>query len=332
MDWSLYLSAILVGVGATILWSGSSVYISKWSSKELINRNFSIFFSIFQLNNLIGGLVYYFMFSKVDVISAELRLELFLPMCIMILVAMTIFFFLPKPGPVANVASEVSPFLGEEDSPESSTQANSQISSLQTFLHIFKILQRKEILSLVMISYYSGANLSFQGGVLSACLSHTTALSAYPKSMVGLNMIFIGFGGISVFFIMLNFPPLAPIQSTPDFGFIVPNLGIALLCGFLLGLLDAGWNAQICSIVGRLYASNELDKASTYSLTKLVQSLAGAIGFFYGPYLILYYQIGILFVLGTFAMILVIPLEWHTQKLEKMRGDIPITEVATHRD
>jgi MFS family permease len=66
VDWVVLLMSTVIGFGGAILWIAMGVYISQNSTKKTYGRNLGTFWSIFQLCNIVGNLVTYFVFSKLS--------------------------------------------------------------------------------------------------------------------------------------------------------------------------------------------------------------------------------------------------------------------------
>jgi hypothetical protein len=88
-----------------------------------------------------------------------------------------------------------------------------------------------------------------------------------------------------------------------------------MLCSFLLGLGDSGFNTQVFSILGGVFRD---DSASAFAIFRFFQSIASATVFFYSIELSMYFQLlllGLFCSLGTIAFCKV---EWMTRRKDFM--------------
>ncbi|XP_036446013.1 UNC93-like protein MFSD11 isoform X1 [Colossoma macropomum] len=131
------------------------------------------------------------------------------------------------------------------------------------------------------------------GGSLFGMLNQCSRFGRNPVVLLGLLTHFLAF-----FLIFLNIAPdapLAPEEGTELQGFISPNVDVALLCSFLLGLGDSCFNTQLLSIIGFVYHD---DSAPAFAVFKFVQSITAAVAFFYSNYLLLHWQLLIMVLVG----------------------------------
>lgn len=204
---------------------------------------------------------------------------------------------------------------------------------------------------------YTGLELTFFSGVYGTCVGNTLAFPN-SKRLIGLVGMLIGCGEITggllfgilgkrsnkfgrepiVLFgalvhwicfllVFFNIPDHTPLREesagTEEYHVFPggPNLPVAVLCGFLLGLGDSSFNTQIYAILGSLY---EKDSAPAFALFKFVQSLTAAIGFFYSLELVLKWQLLILVVSSFFGTIGFFLVEWKARRAAN-QGYVPIS-------
>ena len=49
MVWSYYVVAILVGIGAGVIWTGQGIYLAHNSYESTVSRNSGLFWALFQV-------------------------------------------------------------------------------------------------------------------------------------------------------------------------------------------------------------------------------------------------------------------------------------------
>lgn len=186
----------------------------------------------------------------------------------------------------------------------------------------------KEMLLLSVSIGYTGLELTFYSGVYGTCIGAMTRFGQDAKSLIGISGICIGIGEIlgggvfgllnknnrfgrnpvvllglithyvAFYLIFLNIAsdaPIAPEAGTDLQSYISPNVGVALLCSFLLGLGDSCFNTQLLSIIGFLFRENS---APAFAVFKFIQSIMAAVAFYYSNYLLLHWQLLILVIAG----------------------------------
>ena len=87
------------------------------------------------------------------------------------------------------------------------------------------------------------------------------------------------------------------------------STSICLFAGLLLGLGDSGISTLMYALVGEKYPGSNEESTSAFAAVKLAQSLAASVAFLYSAYLPLYFQICILLLSLTCAMVSVIRLD-----------------------
>ncbi|KAB7502898.1 UNC93-like protein MFSD11 [Armadillidium nasatum] len=321
--WLLYLTSVIVGVGAACIWTGQGNYLTLMSDKETIARNSGIFWAMLQSSFLFGNLFVFFEFQGQEFIDKPTQTTVFTILTIVGAVGVFVMFFLPNPGSTAGA--------GREDNVGSPSEE---------LRKSFALFRTTEMILLSFTFFYTGIELSFFSGVYSACVGFTKRFDD-PKKLVGLSGIFIGCGEIlggavfgifgkrtikfgrdpiiilgyvvhmiCFFLIFMNLPTNSPFEDTYDpsyFKYGVPNEVVAMLCSFLLGFGDACYNTQIYSILGSVYA----DKSGpAFALFKFTQSLAAAACFFYASVLQLNWHLLILIITGTIGTWTFCKVEW----------------------
>ncbi|KAG0723911.1 UNC93-like protein MFSD11 [Chionoecetes opilio] len=329
----LYLTSVLIGVGAALIWTGQGNYLTLMSTQKTISRNSGIFWAMLQTSMLFGNVFVFYQFMGKDIIDYHTRMVVFLALTVVGVIGLGVMCLLPKPGSEGG---------GRTD------DLGGAFGALKKSFDLFKT---RDMLLLSATFFYTGIELSFFSGVYSACLSFTLRFPD-PKRLVGLSGMFIGVGEIlgggvfgifgsktvkygrdpiillgyivhmvCFFLIFLNLPTMSPLQNTTDPSHLPygePSVTIALLCSFLLGFGDACYNTQIYSILGSLY---EDSSGPAFALFKFVQSLSAASCFFYSSVFELYWHLAILVVFATIGTITFWMVEWKAHQRVKAKPD-----------
>ncbi|CAH8589627.1 unnamed protein product [Heterobilharzia americana] len=77
LQWSLYLVSFVNGIGAAVLWTAQGAFITDCSKQSNLNQHFSLFWALFQANQIVGGLYAYLSLSNTTEISRTLRIQLY---------------------------------------------------------------------------------------------------------------------------------------------------------------------------------------------------------------------------------------------------------------
>ncbi|KAM4535727.1 UNC93-like protein MFSD11 isoform 1-T2 [Fundulus diaphanus] len=327
--WSFYLTSILIGVGAALLWTAQGQFLVENSEASTINRNTGMFWALLQCSMLFGNLYIYLDWNGKSEISDSSRRNIFLFLLVSSILGTLSFLVLRTSHHEEEMLSE------EEGQSLLSTRtmyknrANSALQDTKTeFQTILQLLKTKTIMLLSPCMVYSGLELCFYSGVYGTCIGATAHFGEAAKGLIGISGIVVGIGEIvggglfgllcknsrfrrtSVVFlgmvvhfiasylIFLNIPDDAPVvvdSTTQKNPFLTPTASIALLCSFLLGLGDSCFNTQLYSILGYVYAEQS---TPAFAIFKFIQSVSAAVAFFYSGYLLLTWQLLVLVILG----------------------------------
>uniref|UniRef100_A0A3Q1ERI1 Major facilitator superfamily domain containing 11 n=1 Tax=Acanthochromis polyacanthus TaxID=80966 RepID=A0A3Q1ERI1_9TELE len=312
--WSFYTASVLVGIGAAVLWTAQGNVLAINSTDSTIGRNSGIFWALLQFSLFFGNLYIYCAWHGHVHITDKDRQTVFISLTVISLVGCFLFFLIRKPDPESSpVNSEVTESLLEPESIE---------------IKACKMFVSKEMLLLSVSIGYTGLELTFYSGVYGTCIGAMTRFGQDAKSLIGISGICIGIGEIlgggvfgllnkdnrfgrnpvvllglithyvAFYLIFLNIAsdaPIAPEAGTDLQSYISPNVGVALLCSFLLGLGDSCFNTQLLSIIGFLFRDNS---APAFAVFKFIQSIMAALAFYYSNYLLLHWQLLILVIAG----------------------------------
>ncbi|XP_074512129.1 UNC93-like protein MFSD11 [Sebastes fasciatus] len=327
--WSFYLTSVLIGMGAAMLWTAQGHFLVENSDASTINRNTGMFWALLQCSMLFGNLYIYFDWNGRTEISDSSRKNIFLSLLVASVLGTLSFLVLRKSHPDEEMLSE------EEGQSLLSTRvmykdrADTAVQDAKSeFKTILQLLKSKTILLLSPCMAYSGLELSFYSGVYGTCIGATTQFGVAAKGLIGISGIVVGFGEIvggglfgllcknnrfrrtsvvflgmvvhfvAIYLIFLNIPDDAPIvfnTTTQSKPYLAPSVSIALLCSFLLGLGDSCFNTQLYSILGCVYAEHS---TPAFAIFKFIQSVFAAVAFFYSGYLLLKWQLLLMVILG----------------------------------
>ncbi|BFF92673.1 UNC93-like protein MFSD11 [Drosophila madeirensis] len=323
----LYVGSAVLGLGASITWTGQGTYLARCSESTTISRNSGVFWALLQCSMFIGNLFVYYQFQDKTRIDKETRN--------LVIGVLTVIAVL---GIVFLAALRSMPDNAEHDN-ELEQKHTGWDQAMYALKSAGQLFFTKKMLLLSLAFFYTGLELSFFSGVFGSAIGFTTKIAETPKEIVGLVGICIGagevFGGglfgilgnkttrfgrdpivivgyimhMAAFFMtFINLPNSAPFKDTTDISYLeTPSASIALVCAFLLGLGDACFNTQIYSMLGGEYVNNAV---GAFALFKFTQSVAAAISFFYSSHFGLYVQLAILVVTGTIGTIAFVFVEW----------------------
>ncbi|XP_038559581.1 UNC93-like protein MFSD11 [Micropterus salmoides] len=327
--WSFYLTSVLIGIGAAMLWTAQGHFLVENSEASTINRNTGMFWALLQCSMLFGNLYIYFEWNGRTDIPDSSRKNIFLSLLAASVLGTLSFLVLRKSHHEEEMLSE------EEGQSLLSTRtmykhrANTAIQDAKSeFKTILQLLKAKTILLLSPCMAYSGLELSFYSGVYGTCIGATTQFGEAAKGLIGISGIVVGIGEIvggglfgllcknnrfrrtsvvflgmvvhfvAFYLIFLNIPDDASVvfnTTTQKKPYLTPSVSIALLCSFLLGLGDSCFNTQLYSILGRVYAEQS---TPAFAIFKFIQSVFAAVAFFYSSYLLLMWQLLLMVILG----------------------------------
>ncbi|KAK2571965.1 UNC93-like protein MFSD11 [Acropora cervicornis] len=323
--WSVYLGSVIIGYGASVIWTGQGNFLTINSTPETISRNSGIFWALLQSSLLFGNMYVYYQFKTetnqiLDCTLTQLN----------------------------DKDRELSQNL------RASSRNSERRSALESLKTAGKLLLTKDMLLLSLCFAYTGIELTFFSGVYGTCVGNTSHFNQ-AKRQIGLVGMLIGCGEISggllfgifgkrstkfgrepivllgmishwicFLLIFFNLPDKSPLNAVQDNVLVVfhqPSLNVAVICGFLLGFGDSCYNTQIYSILGSLY---EADSAPAFALFKFFQSLTAAIAFFYSLVLYLKWQLLIMVISSLFGTVGFFLVEWKARR-NAQQGYAPIS-------
>ncbi|XP_068192886.1 UNC93-like protein MFSD11 [Antennarius striatus] len=327
--WAFYLTSVLIGVAAAMLWTAQGHFLVENSEASTINRNTGMFWALLQCSMLFGNLYIYLDWNRRTEIPDSSRKNIFLSLLVASMLGTLSFLALRKNHPEEEMLSE------EEGQSLLSTptmykhRVSTAVQDAKAeFKTILQLMKGRTILLLSPCMAYSGLELSFYSGVYGTCIGATTQFGAAAKGLIGISGIVVGIGEIvggglfgllfknncfrrtsvvflgmvvhfiAFYLIFLNIPDDAPVvfhTTTQNKSYLTPSVSIALLCSFLLGLGDSCFNTQLYSILGHVYAEHS---TPAFAIFKFIQSVFAAVAFFYSGYVLLMWQLLLMVILG----------------------------------
>uniref|UniRef100_A0A8C5EGT7 UNC93-like protein MFSD11 n=1 Tax=Gouania willdenowi TaxID=441366 RepID=A0A8C5EGT7_GOUWI len=305
--WSFYLTSILIGIGAAMLWTAQGHFLVENSDASTINRNTGMFWALLQCSMLFGNLYIYFDWRGRTEIPDSSRKSIFL--CLLVTSILGTLSFLV----LRNIRHE------EEMLSEEEGQALLSSPTMYKQRANTAVQDTKSELSL---------ELSFYSGVYGTCIGATTQFGEAAKGLIGISGIMVGIGEIvggglfgllcknsrfrrtsvvflgmvvhfiAFYLIFLSIPNDASMvfeTTSKSIPYLTPSVSIAMLCSFLLGLGDSCFNTQLYSILGHVYAEQS---TAAFAIFKFIQSVFAAVAFFYSAYLLLMWQLLMMVILG----------------------------------
>ncbi|KAI5091609.1 UNC93-like protein MFSD11, partial [Silurus meridionalis] len=332
LTWSFYLTSVLIGMGAALLWTAQGRFLVRNSDASTINRNTAMFWALLQCSMLFGNLYVYIDWKGKTDISDKDRRTMFIALLVVSALGTLSFLLLRK----SSQDEEEEDILSEDEGQSLMSsqlifnqRASSSIEEVKAdFKNILHLFGTKSILLLSFSMAYTGLELSFYSGVYGTCIGATRDFGDDSKALIGISGILVGIGEIvggglfglvlknnhfrrtsvvflgmvvhfvAFFLIFLNIPNDAPmafetsLQHNP---YLTPSVPIAMLCSFLLGLGDSCYNTQLYSILGCVYTEQSIP---AFAIFKFIQSVFAAVAFFYSGYLLLSWQLLIMVILG----------------------------------
>uniref|UniRef100_A0A3B3ZLL4 Major facilitator superfamily domain containing 11 n=1 Tax=Periophthalmus magnuspinnatus TaxID=409849 RepID=A0A3B3ZLL4_9GOBI len=292
--WSFYLTSVLIGIGAAMLWTAQGQFLVENSEASTINRNTGMFWALLQCRYQTPLFFLRWCNSRFNAGQAVYgsRKNVFLSLLVASVLGTLSFLVLRQSLSEEEMLSE------EEGQSLLSTRMRSNIYFLNP-----SVLYALASLGLEL-SFYTAKGLigisgivigvgEIVGGGFFGLLCKNNRFRRTSVVFLGMVVHFVAF-----YLIFLNIPADAPVvfkTTTQMSPYLSPSVSIALLCSFLLGLGDSCFNTQLYSILGRVYAEQS---TPAFAIFKFIQSVFAAVAFFYSGHLLLMWQLLVMVVLG----------------------------------
>ncbi|KAF2071472.1 hypothetical protein CYY_007206 [Polysphondylium violaceum] len=279
---TLCIASGILGIGGAILWTAQGSFVIRCSTEKTLGLHTGIFFALFQVNQIIGNL------GTGVLLNHGLNLSI-LFIILSAVCASSIFGFLLLGNPIKVDENGVPLVLEKQD----------DIPMKQRLMATVNILKERPIQLLIPALFYSGISQSFFFGVFPPLTGKMYL--GYIMAVFGVCDA-LGSVGIGKASDVIGRKPLIIFSTVCCIGgsifayFISTRIehnqiGYYFICAGLLGFADAGFNTLLYSLLGALYPKKG---EAAVAVFKFVQSIASAIAFFYGHYVVLYKHVIIL--------------------------------------
>ena len=151
----LYVSAVIIGLGAPVIWTAQGNFLSLNSDDDTISRNSGLFWGMLQMSTFIGNTFAYFMFAGEEFISSGTRTTVGAVLLGVNLTGVLTLFFLRPISSIKETKETLSP--------------SSALKSAGTFL------LTPEMLLLSITFLYNGLQLSFWSVVYPTSVGFTNS-------------------------------------------------------------------------------------------------------------------------------------------------------------
>ncbi|CAH8288031.1 unnamed protein product, partial [Schistosoma turkestanicum] len=206
--WSLYLASFVNGIGAAVLWTAQGVFITNCSTKSNLNQHFSLFWGLFQANQIVGGLYAYLSLSNIDEISRTLRIQLYGGLLGCAILGILLLFMLKKPHQTDSISHQLLIDVEVNSLDESVNESSANFPTIQNRSTVFQsvlhtlrrsvsILMTKPMICILVAAAFTGINLTFYSSLYASALGHCLHFGKNAKSYIGLAGLFIGIGEIA---------------------------------------------------------------------------------------------------------------------------------------
>ncbi|XP_015765862.1 PREDICTED: UNC93-like protein MFSD11 [Acropora digitifera] len=215
--WSVYLGSVIIGYGASVIWTGQGNFLTINSTPETISRNSGIFWALLQSSLLFGNMYVYYQFkTETNQIENTTRRTVYTVFTTICGLGICLLFLLQKPRNTVDMI-KILVYLGYCLSGYSkryweqsftgnqlnfllihrpSSRNSERRSALESLKTAGKLLLTKDMLLLSLCFAYTGIELTFFSGVYGTCVGNTSHFHQ-AKRQIGLVGMLIGCGEIS---------------------------------------------------------------------------------------------------------------------------------------
>uniref|UniRef100_A0A0N5AMX0 Nodulin-like domain-containing protein n=1 Tax=Syphacia muris TaxID=451379 RepID=A0A0N5AMX0_9BILA len=293
-----YFSAVLLGIGSAVFYTGHGCYLTEHSREKHMARNASVSWAVACLSFTTGGLILIWAFNKNEVVEEDGYREFSDSLIRYIFGAFSIFCIL----------SNVTFFFLRPKQPGIQTvERQPKVSFTKGIVATFNTFKKPNIWWLSLSWLYMGIYTGFMLGVFPTTLIFTQTLSS-SSILISFYSFSVSLGELSIAFIISLFAshypdfgrvPTAIIGAvihiivfvlvlfwTPRYSTLRPNSDngllfkpkfvllayfsfyVALLSGYCMGIADGCWNTVRCCVIPILLMNN---RAEGFSISKAFQ-------------------------------------------------------------
>lgn len=345
-----------MGFAAAVLWTAQGAALIENSNAATIDRNTSIFWAVYEFGLVLGSAYFFVAFQGVEVIQEQERFLTYGVLLAINLAGCISLLFL-KRNKQEKIIDKHEMSIDQSLNNE---KINADSNMMVALRRCFGLFKTRKMNLIIVASFYTGLEQSFFNAIYPAAIAFTKHFGADSVKLIGLYGIFNGagemFGGIAFgwlggrasfvqryrsriflfaflihiaayFLIYINHPNESTIADTYEavgaFGWMQPNIVVAILCGFLLGLGDAIFSIQLIALIGTIYTDDPIETSSAFAIYKFCHSIAASITFFYAAFdLTLVVHLSILIVFSFFSVYAFYRVEQVVKKEEEQQQQI----------
>ncbi|KAM8824841.1 UNC93-like protein MFSD11 isoform 2-T2 [Synchiropus picturatus] len=217
--WSFYLTSVLIGIGAAMLWTAQGQFLVENSEASTINRNTGVFWALLQCSMLFGNLYIYLDWNGKSEISESSRKNIFLSLLVASILGTLSFLILKKGFHEEDILTEdegqsllSGPVMYKHRANTALQDAKLEFRTILQLVNTRTIFllspcmaysgESKEnvlpvfTVSIVLFHPPPGLELSFYSGVYGTCIGATTQFGNKAKGLIGISGIVVGIGEI----------------------------------------------------------------------------------------------------------------------------------------
>ena len=150
---SIYVATILLGLGASVLWTAQGTFLSNNSDARTVTRNFGVFWAMNTSSTFIGNLFAYYQFKDRELIDKSTRMTLGYAFITISGVGICLMYFL-RPTPWVK-------------------QQKRDKRMVTTFTDTVKLFLTRDMLMFSFTLFYTGLHQALWGGVYTTSIGLT---------------------------------------------------------------------------------------------------------------------------------------------------------------
>ena len=170
----IFVTSVLVGVAAPILWTALGTFLSNNSDLRTVNRNAGVFWAIHQASVFLGNYFAYFVIRNDEYIDASSRRNLGYGFTSVAVSSTILMLFLRR-----------TPWIPE-----------SKISMKDSFRNTLRLVTSKHMGLLSLTMFYTGLHQMIWNGVHTTCVGFTVDFGDNRKALAVAGGMFFGLGEV----------------------------------------------------------------------------------------------------------------------------------------
>lgn len=181
----LYTMSVLLGFGASIIWTGQGTYLTMNSDLSTISRNSGIFWAMSKISICIGNVFVILVLRDKTELNESTRMLVFTVLAVVCGFGTLILMVLRPSVDAEGIENEVN-----------FRKPNSMIPKKE-LKDSMRLLMTKDMLLLSTLFLFTGLHVSFYSGVYSSCIAFTKSMSTNTKQLLGYTGILVGVGEVT---------------------------------------------------------------------------------------------------------------------------------------